>query len=274
MVFVETAAITYIGRKRSVNEDSFLVDDRLGLYIVADGVGGHKAGDVASNLVVKSIQQSMTRFIEGKDREEPTDDDGSFSSEAGLLLSCLQYANREVNRISRADKSCHGMCSTVSAVYITDEGLVAANVGDSPIWLVHRREIETLSVSHTVEAAQLMLDRGVKGSTKSGLRHMLTRAIGVEETVKVDICQAHCFEGDVLIMASDGLSNKVCPEEVLEVVSRWSPDAACRILVNIADERGGEDNVTVIVSRVKMIERRRHGFMGLVSRVVKSCSFC
>jgi protein phosphatase len=96
---------------------------------------------------------------------------------------------------------------------------------------------------------------------------MLTRAIGIQETVETDICEIECFRGDILVISSDGLSDKVSPEEILDVVNKERPDKACRLLVDLANERGGDDNVTVIVLKVKKVKHEKGGIIRLISRI-------
>ena len=272
MVIVESAGITDVGRKRKGNEDAFLLDDDLKLYVVADGMGGHQAGEVASTLVVETIRDHMKRFEKEGDVDGPVDNDQILSKEASQLLSCIQMANQGVHQASCSDEIYRGMGTTVSAVYFTDETLMAANVGDSPIYLVHDGSIELLSVPHTVMAEQAALDPD--GAERLGLqfRHMLTRAVGIEETVKPDICEIQCFGGDILVISSDGLCDKVSSEEILGVVNKEQPDRACRLLVDLANERGGDDNVTVIVVKIKKVRHERGGIIGLISRIGQGLS--
>jgi len=272
MVVVESAGITDVGRKRKGNEDAFLLDDDLKLYVVADGMGGHQAGEVASILVVETIRDYMKGFKEDGDVEGLVGYDEILSKEAKRLLSGIHMANRGVHQASYSNASYHGMGSTVSAVYFSDETLMAANVGDSPIYLVHDGSIEFLSVPHTVMAEQAAFDpEGAKG-LGSQFRHMLTRAIGIEETVKADICEIECFRGDILVISSDGLSDKVSPEEILDVVNKERPHKACRMLVGLANERGGDDNITAIVLKVKKVKHERGGIIGLISRIGEGLS--
>ena len=269
MMVVESAGITDIGKKRKGNEDAMLLDDDLKLYVVADGMGGHQAGEVASRLVVETIRDYMMRFkTDGKEVEELIDSDVSVSREANRLLSGVHLANWSVNQLSQSKECYRGMGSTVSAVYFTDEILVAANVGDSPIYLVHNGTIEMLSVPHTVLAEQAALNPDGAVHIDSRFGHMLTRAMGVEETVKADVCEIQCFKGDVLVIGSDGLSNKVSPEEILAVVTRERPDRACRSLVDLANERGGDDNITAVVIKVKAVKRKQTGIKELISRLM------
>ena len=272
MVIVESAGITDVGRKRKGNEDAFLLDDDLKLYVVADGMGGHQAGEVASTLVVETIRGHMKRFEKEGDVDGPVDNDQILSKEASQLLSCIQMANRGVHQASCSNEIYRGMGTTVSAVYFTDETLMAANVGDSPIYLVHDGSLELLSVPHTVMAEQAALDPD--GAERLGLqfRHMLTRAVGIEETVQPDICEIQYFGGDILVISSDGLCDKVSPEEILGVVNKEQPDRACRLLVDLANERGGDDNVTVIVLKIKKVRHERGGIIGLISRIGQGLS--
>jgi protein phosphatase len=268
MVVIESAGLTDVGKKRTGNEDSLFIDTEANLYVVADGMGGHQAGEVASGLVVDTIRDYMQRFKEDDVVEEMEDFDESLSKEANRLLSSIHLANVGVHRVSHTKESYRGMGSTVSAVYFTDETLIAANVGDSPIYLIHNGTIERLSVLHTVLAEQAALDP--EGAVNLGreYRHMLTRAMGIEEAVEPDICEMPFFKGDILVISSDGLSDKVSPEEILEIVKIERPEKACRELVDLANARGGDDNVTVIVAKVKKTSRGKGGFLELPSRIV------
>lgn len=259
MVIVESAGISDVGRKRSGNEDALFIDDERKLYVVADGMGGHQAGEVASALVVETMRDYMKRFSEENSVEEMAGVDETLSKEANRLLSSIHLANLGVNRVSHSKESYRGMGATVSAVYFTDQTLIAANVGDSPIYLVHNGNIERISVLHTVMAEQEALDPDSAKNLGREFRHMLTRAMGVEDTVEPDMCEIPLFKGDVVVICSDGLSDKVAPEEILDIiVEKERPDKTCRSLVDLANERGGEDNVTVIVLKVK-----KHGKGGI-----------
>ena len=251
MVVVESSSITDVGRRRKSNEDSLFVNDDIDLYVVADGMGGHQAGEVASRIVVESIRDYMMKFKEKTIDEEINDIDKTLSEEAKHLYSSVHQANIKVYLLSKSNESYKGMGSTVSAVYFTDSTLIAINVGDSPIYLIRKGDIKTLSVCHTMMAElEAMAPKKAEPLGKQ-YRHMLTRAMGVNETVKPDICELQVFKGDTLVISSDGLSDKVSPEEILDVVNNEEPDKACRHLVDLANERGGEDNITVVILNIK-----------------------
>jgi protein phosphatase len=138
------------------------------------------------------------------------------------------------------------MGSTVSAILLSDGTIIAANVGDSPIYLIHRKHIEALSVPHTLAAEYEGDDRSDEAA-----HHILTRAVGIHDSVSSHICEIQGFPGDILVVCSDGLSSKVSKEEISRVARSRAPDEACRHLIALANERGGEDNITVLIVRIK-----------------------
>ncbi|MFH0726305.1 MAG: protein phosphatase 2C domain-containing protein [Pseudomonadota bacterium] len=245
MTHVESAGLTDVGRKRKENEDAFFIDDRTGLYVVSDGMGGHLAGEVASRLVVAAVRDVITG-----QRRMPREDenaDSALSGSANLLLYAIRIANEEVFSAASGNESFKGMGATLSAVLLSGETLVAANVGDSPIYLVHKGVMERLSIPHTLAAEHAALDPEGKTPLDPKFRHVLTRAVGTHETVLADACEIQRCSGDILVICSDGLSNTVTPDEICRRVREEAPAAACRQLVELANQRGGEDNITVIV---------------------------
>jgi len=268
MVDIESAGITDVGMKREGNEDSLFLDKTRHLYIVADGMGGHQAGEVASALVVETIRDYMKRFSEGEAVEELADADASLSKEANRLLAGIRLANQAVHDVAKSNPAYHGMGDTVSAVYFTDDSLIVANVGDSPVYLVHDGNIELLSVIHNVITAQMAINPEAAMTIGLQYRHMLTRAMGIEETVEPDICEIQYFKGDMVVISSDGLTDKVNPEEILDTLKRESTEKACQSLVDLANERGGDDNITVITLKVKSIQNGKGGILRWLSRLL------
>ena len=272
MYAIESAGLTDVGKKRKGNEDALLVNDELGLYIVADGMGGHQAGEVASNLVVKSMRDYMKRFENGNNVEELEDIDAALSIRANRVLAGIQLSNRLVHEMANSQESYRGMGSTVSVLYFNDESLIAANVGDSPIYLIHKGKIELLSEPHTVIAEHSAIDPEGAKRLGSEYKHMLTRAMGTEQTVRANICEIPIFRDDVLVISSDGLSDLVSPEEVLDVVTGDGTQSACQSLVDLANSRGGTDNITVIVVKVIRSSAGEGKVKELISRVTDGLS--
>ncbi|MGD2187518.1 MAG: protein phosphatase 2C domain-containing protein, partial [Desulfobacterales bacterium] len=158
MVTIESAGISDIGRRREQNEDSLFFDDNLGLYVVADGMGGHKAGEIASKLVVETVRDYIKQNHSDGQVEEEVNVDANLSKEARRLLAGIQLSNRIVHETASRNEEYKGMGSTVSAVYFTEETFIVANVGDSLIYLIRDGQIELLSVPHTLVAEQTALD--------------------------------------------------------------------------------------------------------------------
>ncbi len=268
MFALESAGITDVGQKRTGNEDAFYLDDDLKLYMVADGMGGHLAGEVASALVVDTIRDYMKRFKEKGDVEEMEDPDETLSKEANRLLSSINLANQGVHQVAQSNTNYKGMGSTVSLAFFTSDTMIVANVGDSPVYLVHDGGIELLSVTHNVISEQMAINPEMAQKLDARFRHMLTRGMGIEATVEADVCEIQYFEGDILTISSDGLSDKVSPEEILDIVKAEPPAKACQTLVDLANERGGDDNITVIVIKIKA-DNEKGGIMGLISQIMK-----
>jgi len=264
MVIVESAGISDVGKKRNQNEDSLFFDNSLGLYIVADGMGGHQAGEVASRLVVETMRDCIHKFQENGHSAELTHTDETLSIEANQLLSSIRRSNEIVHKTSQSSESYRGMGSTVSAVYFTDNTLIAANVGDSPIYLIRNRKIRLFSMLHTVFAEQSARDPEYADMLGTEFKHVLTRAMGVDESVQAYIHEIPFFKNDIIVISSDGLSDKAAPEEILQIVEKNSSGKACQLLVDLANERGGDDNITIIVLKIKKAPKTQHNLMGLI----------
>ena len=269
MIIVESAGISDVGKKRERNEDSLFYDDKMGLYVVADGMGGHLAGEVASRLVVETMRDYLRKFKEDGQPDESNYVDDSISKEANRLLSSIRLSNQVVHEASLQDESQRGMGSTVSAVYFTENSFIIANVGDSPIYLIRNGSIELLSVLHTVFAEQTARDPEYADLIGNEFKHVLTRAMGVDETVQAHIHETSCQKNDILVISSDGLTDKASPEEIRQVVNQSDSDKACRELVDLANQRGGDDNITAIILKVKNIKNSSNGFGAFVRNALK-----
>jgi protein phosphatase len=246
-MMINSAGLSDIGCKRMVNQDCFCIEDRLQLYIVADGMGGHRAGEVAARMVVDSVRNYFVALDGDRSHPLPNKHDNSLSRDANHLLNAVVYANRQVYQASLERPEHRGMGSTVAALLFTANTFVAANVGDSSIYLIHADSIERISTPHTVVAAQSGTESELKTLYGPDFQHMLTRGMGITSEVEPDFCESSYFDGDRFVICSDGLSDKVSPTEILEIASKGTPSAICRTLVDLANERGGDDNITVVV---------------------------
>jgi protein phosphatase len=245
MVTVESAGFSHIGQKRETNEDRILIEGTTGLFLVADGMGGHQAGEIASSLVVESIREFIAQ--PAATRPVATPSNPGLSAEAALLRESIHWSNQVVHRKASSSAALRGMGSTVAAIYFSRDTLIAANVGDSPIYLVRNGKIDLLSVPHTLEADL------PPGPMSLLSRHVLTRAIGPRVEVQADLCELNCYKEDILVICSDGLSTKVAPAEILSIVTSRPTRNACRTLVDLANQRGGDDNISAVVLRVTRV---------------------
>lgn len=247
MIEVDSAGITDVGKMRKANEDAYYLDDDLKIYVVADGMGGHKAGEVASRIVVETIQDKMNQAASNTDGENLITLDQTLSPEATRIMAGIHLANQAVFTLSSSNKDYKGMGSTVSAVLLAGTRIITVNVGDSPIFLIRNNTIEELYTPHTYIAEHAKL--APKGAKPLGEQyaHMITRAVGLKKTVQPDTCEIEGLQGDMLLICSDGLSDLLKPEEIKKVATRYKPEKAVKALVAHANKRGGRDNITIIL---------------------------
>ena len=269
MINIESSGITDIGRRRELNEDSFFYDDGMRLYVVADGMGGHNAGEVASELVVRTIRDYLNQNTAQDALQDPIKAEDKLSEDARRLLTGIHLSNHIVHQTALQNEDYKGMGSTVSAVYLTDRTFIVANVGDSLVYLIRDGKIKLLSVPHTLVAEQAELDPENAELLWNDFKHVLTRAMGVDKFVKADIKEMPFFKNDILVISSDGLTDKATPEEILELVDNQRSDRACQKLVALANARGGEDNITAIVLRIKSDANNNSGISGRFKNIFK-----
>jgi protein phosphatase len=254
MLHLETAGLSDIGKKRDHQEDAFLVDDEHRLYVVADGMGGPPAGEVASAIIIETLQAAVS----DPDDHLPPGTHSQLSPEAARLAAWILHANRNIFEQSQNRLECRGMGSTIAALYYADKRVVAANVGDSPAYLIREGSIELISAIHNLasdEAARNLYGRDMPPHL---FNHMLTRAVGIANDVQPCIRELTCRAGDCYSICSDGLSNAVTPAEMLAIVGQYSAHDACTRLIDLANARGGEDNSTVIVIKVQGYSSDNH----------------
>jgi protein phosphatase len=243
--------LTDVGRKRDHNEDSFLVDEDLGLFVVADGMGGHAGGGTASKLAVDTIQAKLrdAREAEPKLFEEP----GPLG-DSGLrekLREAIDGACAAIYRAAQGDANLAGMGTTVTAALLRDACAWVAHVGDSRCYLARKGNIYQISEDHSLVNEQIKAGAITSDEARrSRFKNIITRSVGFEEAVQVDMMGLETEPGDAMVICCDGLSNLVDDQELLEIVTGTPLEEAPAKLVALANERGGDDNITVIVIRV------------------------
>jgi serine/threonine protein phosphatase PrpC len=240
-------ALTDPGAKRDVNEDFVLSDPTLGLYIVCDGVSGQLAGRQASRTCAETIRRHVFEHRVTLDRYLKEKTLVARGQVTALLQRAVEAANREVIRLGSSDATLRGMATTTSVALVAHDHAIIANVGDSRVYLVRAGRIHQLTEDHTVSAE--MKKQGLwneKEAGKSPYSSTLTRAIGMQEYLPIDILQVELVTGDRLILCSDGLTAYVKAPELLELVQKTDVEKLPADLVRISKERGGHDNITVI----------------------------
>jgi protein phosphatase len=245
---LNVAGQTDKGLVRPNNEDDFFLDPKQGLLAVADGMGGHASGEIASKIAVDVLRNYFRQADEGKAPLIASCYNENYSDATNQLCSAIQLANTAIHEASKNNPLLHGMGTTLAALLIQGKKLSIAHVGDSRIYLVRAGEIEQLTDDHTLVYEQVKHDLISKEEAeKSTIRHVLTRALGISPFVDVDLDEMTLAEGDVLILCSDGLSGMISDRDILRTaISLDNPSVACEKLIHMANQRGGKDNITVI----------------------------
>lgn len=248
---VQAWARTDVGKVRSDNQDSYLLDRDLGLFVVADGMGGGPRGDIASALTCNVVQEYIGdgAAILNAYNKSPTEE--NLEKVGALLVEAVRAASNEVFDASSALAGQAGrMGSTLEAILIAGKYALCAHVGDSRIWRVRKGKVEQLTKDHTL--AQERKDLGIPDhQTPKRAHHLVTRAIGVIRHVKPDLIRLELKVGDSLLLGSDGLYRHVEPKEIAAWLKAARGPAVVDSLVSLANSRGGRDNITVMLLSVQ-----------------------
>jgi protein phosphatase len=248
------AGLTDVGLQRDHNEDSFAILQDHELYIVADGMGGHRAGDVASKLATEAIVDFF-RATAAEDFTWPFHFDSRMSEEENRLLTGIKIANRQIVERSSRSRECHGMGTTVvGALFSGRKGkMYIGHVGDSRAYRVRGGEIRQMTRDHSLVNDYLLAMPELTEEQKSELpKNVITRALGMQEHVSVDLQGDDASVGDTYVLCSDGLSGMIEDSEILDIVSRsQNIEDACRKLIALANEHGGEDNITAVLVKIE-----------------------
>lgn len=274
-MLVQASGMTDVGLKRKGNEDSFSTEDSLGLYVVADGMGGHLAGEVASRIAVELINKSFRRWVA---EEAPEDElfgqsDSSLSIEGNYLFSSVRLANRVLYEMAMEYAQYHGMGTTVAILFVTPLLIIAANVGDSRIYLVRDGIIERLSRDHTIVTEQVEMGLMTEEeAVNSPLKHILTRNLGSAENVEADVFEIVPSQNDRFMLCSDGLTDLLSDEEILELTQNESdPEQLCHQFIEEVLERGAHDNTTVISVFLTDLEKQGPGPIRKIEYFLVDC---
>ena len=245
-------ALSDIGRKRKGNEDSYSLNPEQELFVVADGMGGHAAGEVASRMAVDAINEFVTISGGSEEITWPFGLDDSISYDGNRLKTAIRHANRRLLEATRERSDYEGMATTVAAVLVDGQTANIAHVGDSRIYLWRDGAMTLLTTDHSWVNEQIQ--GGVispEQARSHPLRNVVTRALGGRADLAVDVQSRPVGPGDVLLLCSDGLTTMVGDEDIARLLGESGGDLglAARALVDAANEHGGEDNITVVLVR-------------------------
>lgn len=226
------------GVVRSLNEDyaEYLETKEFNIYVVADGMGGHNAGEVASKMAAQGIVEYIKDNFRYFDNEE-------------VLKKAIYKVNSDIYRFSKENEKLNGMGTTVTACLQVGKKVIVANVGDSSSYVLKGNELQKITKDHSL--VQELVDLGTITEVQAAnhpKKNIITRAVGTNEHVEVDIFTIYKDEYDVFLICSDGLTNEVSKEDIISaIIIRKSLDESCERLIHLAKKNGGRDNITVLL---------------------------
>ncbi|HRI66303.1 MAG TPA: Stp1/IreP family PP2C-type Ser/Thr phosphatase [Polyangium sp.] len=248
---IEVAGETNVGRKRNHNEDNFAIMTEYGLFIVADGMGGHASGEVASKMAVDSMQEFFAQTQDDPERTWPYKMDRSKGYEENRLITGIKLANLRIYETAQRESKKRGMGTTFVSIFTANDGVYIAHVGDSRVYRYRDSKLECLTEDHSLLNDYIKMKRLTPEEIANfPHKNVIVRALGMKETVKVDTRFEIPLVNDTYVLCSDGLSGPVTDNEIAEILGRHGDiTTAAAKLIERANENGGPDNVTCVVVR-------------------------
>jgi serine/threonine protein phosphatase PrpC len=257
-VRIVSGGVTDLGRVRSNNEDCFRIVDSLNLFVLSDGMGGEAHGEVASEMAVETIVKYCAEPHTDLDATEIGNFQPTWSEKTRQLTNAVQLANRKIYESAEAHPEQHGMGATLTAAWVDGAKLSIAHVGDSRAYLLRGGTLQQLTSDHSLVAEQVR--RGILTAAEaeqSEMQSVLLRALGATPEIEVDTDEHALFARDILLLCCDGLTRMVTDPEIAGTLqAEVDPTKAAERLIQLANERGGVDNITVIVVRIGSESRR------------------
>jgi protein phosphatase len=248
---VEVAGETNVGMKRTHNEDNFSILEDSGLYIVADGMGGHASGEVASKMAVDAMKEFFAATSSDPERTWPYKMDRSKGYEENRLITGIKLANLRIYESAQRESRQRGMGTTIVTIFAVEDGVYIAHVGDSRVYRLRDGKLEQLTEDHSLLNDYIKMKRlTAEEIANFPHKNVIVRALGMKDTVKVDTRFEQPKVDDTYLLCSDGLSGPVSDADILEITAK-SPDlkSAAARLIERANANGGPDNITVVLAR-------------------------
>ncbi len=248
-----------IGLSRQFNEDCYLVDEDLGLFVVADGMGGSAGGEIASRMACNEIHNSIRRGYDIVRKLDAGKSDVSTQAVADFVTGAVQQACAAVHAQSQKDRSLAGMGTTVAMILVSSQHIFLAHVGDSRIYVFRPgQEAHQLTRDHSlVEELKKLGKISSSKQVRAKYRNAITRAVGIYENVQVDILEMVPMPGDRFLICSDGLHSTASKADLQRLVAEIPPDEAAEKLVRHANSKGGKDNITCILLDIAQVEQEK-----------------
>lgn len=251
---LEIINVSDVGRRRPHNEDSTLSDIAQGLVVLADGMGGYKAGEVASAIAVTTSYEHISAGLK-KLKPGQTDKTTGLTFESAIVKEAVIKANSNIYTSAQSDPECQGMGTTIVVALFYNGTVTIAHVGDSRLYRKRAFNFEQITKDHSL--IQELIDRGLYTSEEAHAKtpkNLVTRALGIDENVVVDVMEVPVLPGDIFLLCSDGLNDMVDDEEIHLTLSKYSVNLAeaGQALVNLANAKGGKDNISVVL--IKALE--------------------
>jgi len=249
---LEVVAMTDVGRQRDHNEDSVGADSAYGFVLVADGMGGHNAGEIASGIAANVVYEQLRAVLPELDTGE-ADTETGYAVESIAARQAIELANSAINQTSMNQAECAGMGTTIVMGLFYDNRMTIAHVGDSRMYRLRGKRFEQVTKDHSL--IQELVDKGfydtVEEAEAAGNKNLITRALGVEENVDVDLHEEIVQVGDTYLLCSDGLTDMVPDEKIHLTLNKFSANLklAAEKLIAMANENGGKDNISVVLAR-------------------------
>lgn len=242
---------THVGMKRSHNEDNFFLLSEENLYVVADGMGGHASGEVASQIAVETLANFFIDTSRDREMTWPYKEDRELTYDENRLVTGVKLANRRVYETAQSDARYHGMGTTIVCLACGSTGVAyLGHVGDSRAYKIVDGQIQQLTEDHSLLNDYLKVHK----LTDEEIEHfphknVIVRALGMKEAVAVDVLRVDPRPGEKYLLCSDGLSGMISDEQIQEVVEKHHPDLeqSCHALIELANEQGGVDNITCVL---------------------------
>lgn len=254
MMKLRAAGLSHVGMKRTHNEDALCLLSEYSLYIVADGMGGHSSGEVASRMAVETISNFFKMTTRDEESTWPFKEEKNLRYDENRLVAGIKWSNRRIYEAASREPKYKGMGTTIVTAFFTQGGAYLGHVGDSRGYRIRDGRIEQITEDHSLLNDYIKANKLTPEEIENfPHKNVIVRALGMKELVQVDVNRLDPRPGDYYLLCSDGLSGMISDDTILDVVlSTKDVKAACKIMVDKANEAGGTDNVTL--SLIELLE--------------------